>query len=138
MLAAHARLAHMVLPVFMSTASINPRYLLLWKAARLHFIRLRLRGEWFPPDHTRGNLNDRFLLHPGGYLRRTWDSILLLFVLFNSAEVPFVVGLAPPQSNTLTNINYIITGLFALDIGLAFNTSIQEAGRSGQARSALS
>lgn len=111
------------------------RYLMLWKAARIHFIRLRLRGEWFPPDAYK-KPSGRFLLHPNGYPRRIWDSVLLLFVVFNAAEVPFVVGLAPPESLVLSTINHVITGLFAVDIGLAFNTAILEAGRSGQARCA--
>lgn len=34
----------------------------------------------------------RFILHPNSTTRRVWDCCLLIFVLFNAVEVPFVVG----------------------------------------------
>lgn len=34
----------------------------------------------------------RFYLNPSGRIRRFWDSVLLVFVLFNAVEVPFLVG----------------------------------------------
>lgn len=111
------------------------RYLMMWKTARINYIRQRLRGEWFPPPeaapsdrrgligppqaelltHTMqhlsvrcqyGDVTDdepaaasclclfvtRWLLHPNGFVRRSFDSILMIFVLYNAIEVPFFVG----------------------------------------------
>lgn len=72
------------------------QYLRLWRDARLHFIRRRLRGEWFPDPH--GERAGRWFLRPDGRPRRAWDSLLLVFVMFNAVEVPFVVGCGCPPT----------------------------------------
>lgn len=122
----------------------------LMRDARLEYIQLKLRGEWFPEleDQStsarrgRGSTRlsrgccaptvakkippvqqcsdpersetavicvlgraaslacRRFYIHPTGRFRRTFDSVLLIFVLFNAVEVPFVVGYGDFKNDT--------------------------------------
>ena len=103
----------------------------MFKTARLNYIRKRLNGEWFP-DELVVKPPPPWHLHPTGRFRSFWDAFLLVFVLFNAWEVPFVVGINPPRSDVLDVIDYIINVFFAFDIMFAFFTAVQETGRSGE------
>lgn len=107
------------------------KYLLMWRAARVYYIRKRLRGQWNPEQH---KPPPKFYIDPNGTPRRIWDMFLLLFVVFNALEVPFVVGLAPPPLFSLAMVDNAINFLFAVDIVLNFFTAVAEGGRSGEAR----
>lgn len=61
-----------------STITNPQKYLAAWKLARLHYIRQRLRGEWFPEALVQKP--NTIYLHPTGRARRTWDMILLFLV----------------------------------------------------------
>lgn len=121
----------------------NPeKYREAWKRARLQYIRRRLRGQWHPEElreRSHGarqwllRLFARLCVRPNGRTRRLWDSVLLLFVIYNALEVPFVVGLNPPTSRGLAILDNVITALFAADILVNFLTAFGGAGRrSGQ------
>lgn len=108
------------------------QYLQMWREARLHYIRRRLRGEWFPEQLQESA--GRWYLRPDGAARRAWDAALLFVVAFNAVEVPFVVGLSPRQRGAVEGIELAITAVFAADVVVNFLTALDRAGRSGQAR----
>lgn len=116
-----------------ATQQADPtKYLLIWKAARVDYIRKRLRGTWDPDQN---KPLPGFYLDPNGRFRRLWDGTLLLFVVFNAVEVPFAVGLNPPKMFELTIVDGVINILFGIDIVLGFFTAVSEGGRSAEARS---
>lgn len=105
-------------------------YIRLWKAARLRYIRERLLGEWVPKSRLRGP--SWLYIDPTGRFRRCWDTLVLILVVFNAVEVPFVVGLNPKTPPVINALDNAITAAFALDIIFNFFTAVAEAGRSGQ------
>ena len=95
----------------------------LWDTARTTYIIRRLNGEWYP-DAERFVKPPPWFINPAWRTKRWWDIFLLLLVLFNAWEIPFVIGLEPSFTAGLDVIDYAIDILFAIDIVLTVFTAI--------------
>merc|ERR1711871_409412 len=65
---------------------------------------------WWVIDHTSS-------------FKLTWDWIILIFVVYNAIYVPYAVAFIEAEVKNVIIMNYIIDGLFGVDIGLSFITS---------------
>ena len=62
------------------------------------------------------------MLDPRKRTRRTWDVVVMFFVLFTAVSVPYDTAFSPAPSSQRQRFEHAIDAVFALDIVLNFVT----------------
>lgn len=77
--------------------------------------------------------NPRFVVNHQGSLKFYWDLLIIALAIFNCITIPFGFAFQPPIFETapFIIINWLITGIFAVDILVNLRTSYID-GREGE------
>jgi hypothetical protein len=94
--------------------------LLNFRSAKAAYIRKRLGGRWFKYDVAQKQHG--YILDPRKRTRRTWDVIIMFFVLFTAVSVPYDTAFSPAPSDARRRFEHAIDAVFAVDVALNFIT----------------
>jgi hypothetical protein len=94
--------------------------LLNFRSAKAAYIRKRLGGRWFKYDVAQKQY--AYILDPRHRVRRTWDVVIMFFVLFTAISVPYDTAFSPTPSARRARFEHAIDAVFATDVALNFIT----------------
>ena len=72
--------------------------------------------------------SSRLILHPDSIPRITWDMVVMIFILYQSLEVPFRLCFEVPLTGSWIILDFVITIVFVFDIIICFNTGFYSHG----------
>ncbi|KAG2436218.1 hypothetical protein HXX76_006530 [Chlamydomonas incerta] len=92
-------------------------------AAGRHVVAVAGRGWW-----ERVNLSGRLdallpVVHPNTRRRTAWDVFIMCLVIYNAVTVPLAFSYGLPHSRLLSAVEWLLTGLYATDMGVSFRTA---------------
>lgn len=102
----------------------NDKVLLHLRSIRDEAYRSRNMAEQVPED----SWTTRYTFHPDSTSRISWDMIAMLFIIYQSLEVPFRLCFEVPLSGGWVIFDFIITIIFFFDIFVCFNTGFYSHG----------
>lgn len=78
--------------------------------------------------------SSKLILHPDSMIRVAWDMIAMVFIIYQSLEVPFRLCFDVPLTGGWVVFDFIITIIFFIDIIICFNTGFYKQGNLIQGR----
>lgn len=72
--------------------------------------------------------NEKYIFTAESFYRIAWDSLILIFLVFQSFYIPFLIGFYIPIRGWLLYLDCIISVGFMFDIIVTFNTSYYDRG----------
>ena len=86
------------------------------------------RGKSVVDDSANSSCSSRIILHPDSMFRISWDILAMLFIIYQSLEVPFRLCFDVPLTGSWVMFDFVITIVFTIDIIICFNTGSYQSG----------
>lgn len=102
----------------------NDKVLLHLRSIRDEAYRSRNNVEQVQED----SWHTRYTFHPDSTKRISWDMIAMIFIIYQSLEVPFRLCFEVPLTGGWVIFDFIITLVFFFDICICFNTGFYSHG----------
>ncbi|GIL81620.1 hypothetical protein Vretifemale_10634, partial [Volvox reticuliferus] len=84
-------------------------------------------NNWWLRFNLRGRLEDAFpVLAPNTRGRTSWDIFVLTLVLYSAVTVPLAFSYGLPSSFVLDAVDWILTAVYVIDIGINFRTAYHD------------